>query len=154
MRSPGYDFGALAQANLSVPARLAYTYTKATFQSAFESTFEPWGTVAEGDALPYVPTHQFSFGLGLQTLHFGLELSGKYVGRMRTTAGQSAYVDHQSIDAHFVLDLAADYSLTRQVKLFASVRNLTDEAYIVARRPAGIRPGLPRLFLLGVKADF
>ena len=149
----GYDFGALAQANLSMPARLAYTYTQATFQNAFESEFEPWGTVAEGDELPYVPNHQLSLSLGLQTMRFGVDLSGKYVGRMRTAAGQGAFIDHQSTDAHFVLDLAADYSLTRQVKLFASVRNLTNEAYIVARRPAGVRPGLPRLFLLGVKAD-
>ena len=150
----GYDFGALAQANLSMPARLAYTYTQATFQNAFESDFEPWGTVAEGDQLPYVPNHQLSLSLGLQTVRFGVDLSGKYVGQMRTAAGQGDFIDHLSTDAHFVLDLAADYSLTRQVTLFASVRNLTDEAYIVARRPAGVRPGLPRLFLLGVKADF
>ena len=150
----GYDFGTLTKANLSLPAHLAYTYTKATFQNAFESEFEPWGTVAEGDELPYAPKHQLSFGLGLQTMRVGVELSGTYVGRMRTAAGQGAYIDHQSIDAHFVLDLAADYRLTRQVKLFGSLRNLTDEAYIVARRPAGVRPGLPRLFLLGVKADF
>ncbi|MCH8961118.1 MAG: TonB-dependent receptor [Bacteroidetes bacterium] len=152
--SLGYDFGALTQANLSMPARLAYTFTKAEFQNAFESEFDPWGTVAEGDGLPYVPKHQLALSLGLQTMRFGVELSGKYVSRMRTTAGQGPFIDRESTDAHLVLDLAADYRLTRQVKLFASVRNLTNEAYIVARRPAGVRPGLPRLFLLGVKMDF
>ncbi len=152
--SLGYDFGALTQANLSMPARLAYTFTKAEFQNAFESEFDPWGTVAEGDALPYVPKHQLALSLGVQTMRFGVELSSKYVSRMRTTAGQGDFIDRQSTDAHLVLDLAADYGLTRQVKLFASVRNLTNEVYIVARRPAGVRPGLPRLFLVGVKMDF
>ena len=150
----GYDFAALLSANLSLPAHMAYTYTKATFQNAFESDYDPWGTVVEGDALPYFPEHQFSFGFGLQTLRFGAELSGKYVGQMRTTAGQGAFIETQSTDAHFVLDLAIDDNLSRQVTLFGSVRNLTDEAYIVARRPAGVRPGLPRLFLLGVKTNF
>ena len=152
--SLGYDFGALTQANLSMPARLAYTFTKAKFQNAFESEFETWGTVTEGDELPYVPKHQLALSLGLQTMRFGVELSGKYVSRMRTTAGQGPFIDRESTDAHLVLDLAADYRLTRQVRLFASVRNLTDEAYIVARRPAGVRPGLPRLFLIGIKTDF
>jgi Fe(3+) dicitrate transport protein len=34
------------------------------------------------------------------------------------------------------------------------VRNVTDEAFIVARRPAGVRPGMPRTLLLGVRWDF
>ena len=65
--SLGYDFGVLTQANLSMPARLAYTFTKAEFQNAFESAFAPWGTVTQGDALPYVPKHQLALSLGLRT---------------------------------------------------------------------------------------
>lgn len=150
-----YDVGAaLARTNLSMPVQLTYTFTRAEFQRAFESDFEPWGTVVEGDELPYVPKHQLAGSLGLQTLRFGINLSAKYVGQMRTLAGQGAFADQERTDAHLVLDVAADYHLARQVALFASVRNVTDAAYIVARRPAGARPGLPRLFLLGVKADF
>ena len=34
---------------------------------------------------------------------------------------------------------------------YLSVKNIANEAYIVARRPAGVRPGLPRTVLGGVK---
>lgn len=33
------------------------------------------------------------------------------------------------------------------------VRNVTDEVYAAARRPAGIRPGLPRTILVGLRAE-
>ena len=36
----------------------------------------------------------------------------------------------------------------------AWVRNLTDEVYVAARRPAGVRPGLPRTLFLGATWDF
>ncbi|MFQ5568481.1 MAG: TonB-dependent receptor domain-containing protein [Rhodothermales bacterium] len=151
--SLGYDFG-IFTSNLSIPVRLAYTFTDAEFQNAFESEFDPWGSVAEGDELPYVAKHQLSLSLGVQGTRLGVELNGKYGDRMRTRAGQGDFIDHESTDAHFVLDLAANYSLTRHVKVFATVRNVTDAVYVVARRPAGLRPGLPRMFLLGIKTDF
>jgi Fe(3+) dicitrate transport protein len=34
------------------------------------------------------------------------------------------------------------------------LRNVTDEVYIVARRPYGVRPGLPRSLLVGLSAKF
>ena len=40
------------------------------------------------------------------------------------------------------------------VKLFVQVRNLFDEAYVAALRPAGLRPGLGRTVLAGVNLDF
>lgn len=36
--------------------------------------------------------------------------------------------------------------------LTANVYNLTDATYAVARRPAGLRPGLPRTVTLGLRA--
>ena len=34
------------------PVRVSYTYTQAVFTQAFESEFDPWGVVEEGDACP------------------------------------------------------------------------------------------------------
>lgn len=150
--SLNYDLGYAAQTKVSIPARLAYTFTQAEFRNAFESTYDPWGTVEAGDELPYLPKHQLVLGLGVQHVRFSAEISGKYGSRMRTKAGQGDFIDSESTDAHFVIDLAGDFSVTRQVKVFASVRNLTNATYIAARRPAGVRPGLPRTFLLGLKA--
>ena len=39
----------------------------------------------------------------------------------------------------------------RAVTLFVTVQNLTNQAYIAARRPAGARPGLPRMLMGGIK---
>ena len=129
-------------------------FTEAEFQAGFESEFDPWGTVQAGDALPYLPKHQFAAGLGLDARRFGLDLAARYISRIRTVAGQGDFVPEETIGAHFVVDLSADVRVMRYASLFASVRNLTDEVYAVARRPAGLRPGLPRTFLVGLKTRF
>lgn len=149
-----YNFGPQVGWQISLPLALTYTYTKATFSHAFESDFEPWGNVEQGDALPYVPLHQWSAGLGVEHTYFDLDLSAKYVSAMRTRAGQGPLDPATHTDAHLVWDAAGTLSLSTHVRLFASVRNLTDAVYIVARRPAGIRPGHPRHFILGLKSDF
>jgi Fe(3+) dicitrate transport protein len=149
-----YDLARLAGTRLTLPLSLVYTYTDATFKNAFESEFEPWGTVRAGDALPYLPQHQLAAGLGLEGPRFGLHVNASYVGRMRTKAGQGDYVPAETIDAHFVLDVAGDVRVVRQAHLFARLQNVTDAVYAVARRPAGLRPGLPRTFSLGLRTTF
>jgi outer membrane receptor for Fe3+-dicitrate len=37
--------------------------------------------------------------------------------------------------------------------VFASVQNLTNAAYVVSRHPAGVRPGAPRLLMVGLKVE-
>ena len=49
---------------------------------------------------------------------------------------------------------SADYKLTPWTSFYLSVKNIANEAYIVARRPAGVRPGLPRTVLGGVKISW
>ena len=49
--------------------------------------------------------------------------------------------------------LQRKWSSDRGCAHFVSVQNISDEAYIVARRPAGVRPGLPRTFVAGLKFD-
>ena len=46
--------------HISMPVRIAYTYTDATFTNAFDSDFGAWGNVEVGDALPYLAPHQLS----------------------------------------------------------------------------------------------
>ncbi|NNF57840.1 MAG: TonB-dependent receptor [Rhodothermaceae bacterium] len=143
---------ALDLAAWTLPVRLAYTFTDARFQSAFESEFEGWGTVAEGDALPYLAPHQLAASVGVERGMWTLHLAGSYVAAMRSEAGQGAIPDDQRIDARFVLDASTEFAVTPQVALFGRVHNLLDETYIVARRPAGLRPGLPRTLAVGLRA--
>ncbi len=74
---------------------------------------------------------------------------------MRTVAGQGRVPAGEGTDGYAVLGLQAEYELARRWgwSAFVAVENLTDEAYIVARRPAGPRPGLPRTVSLGMRIN-
>ena len=152
--SAEYELSAVLDVRFGLPLSLSYTYTDAAFQNAFESEYEPWGTVQAGDELPYLPRHQGAAQFGFETAAFGASLSARFTSPMRTVAGQGDFIDDQSIDGYLVLDASARYALTPRFQLFATARNLTNEVYAVARRPAGLRPGLARTFLLGMKTRF
>ena len=136
----------------AVPARLAYTLTDGRFRNAFESDFDAWGDVAEGDALPYLPTHRLGARLGLERAGWAATLAASAVSAMRAVAGQGAIPDADRVGAHVVLDAMAEAPLGRGVELTARVANVTDAVYEVARRPAGLRPGLPRTVTVGLRA--
>jgi Fe(3+) dicitrate transport protein len=92
--------------------------------------------------------------LGLDAGRFGGEVSLSWVDEVRTVAGQGTIPAAESVDAHTVLDASAWYAVSELVRARISVRNLSDEIYTVARRPAGLRPGAPRAVLFGLSVDF
>jgi len=149
-----YDFLSIKSSNFNLPFTLAYTYTDATFRESFESNYEPWGEVVSGDQLPYLAPNQLAAVLSLEHRNFSLNLSGKYMDKMRTVAGQGEIPDNSRLNSYFVIDFSAEYFFTPILSAFGSVQNLTGEVYAVARRPAGLRPGMPRFFQMGVKASF
>jgi len=146
-----YDLQRLWDASLSVPVRLAYTFTRGEFRSSFASQFEPWGTVAFGDELPYIPKHQLNAGIGFAKSNWNVDFESSYVGAMRTRAGSGPIPPLFSTDARWVLDTTAEYGLTEDARLFVSGQNLANNKYVVARAPAGARPGLPRTFTGGIR---
>jgi Fe(3+) dicitrate transport protein len=149
--SAAYRIEGIAAGRLSVPLSLDYTWTtEAEFHNTFESDFEPWGDVAAGDELPYIPEHQLRFAAGLENDRLGLNLAASYVGRMRTVAGQGPFVADRTIDSHVVWDLVGRYRFTEQLGAYFKVDNLFDETYLAARRPAGLRPGLERMAWVGL----
>lgn len=148
------DIARALEMNLSLPLQLAYTFTDAHFQNSFESNFDAWQSVESGDELPYLPENQFYAGLALHKGDFSFDFGGKYTSAMRTVAGQGAFETSQSTDAHLILDAALEYRWVSKHTLFLIGKNLSDERYIAARRPAGIRPGLPQTFMLGIRSEF
>lgn len=134
-----------------LPLRLAYTFTDAEFRTAFESDYGPWGDVEPGDELPYLPRQQFNASAGVETNRWGVTLAARGSSAMRTLAGQGPISASEATDDYVVLKLTGEYTLPRWGTLYAGVQNLTDEHYIVARRPAGVRPGLPRTLLVGLR---
>ena len=65
-------------------------------------------------------------------------------------AGKKPFVDAESIEARVVWDVVAAWDFTKNLSTYVKVDNLFDETYMAARRPAGVRPGLPRTAFLGL----
>ncbi|MGH1363500.1 MAG: TonB-dependent receptor domain-containing protein [Calditrichia bacterium] len=136
-----------------LPARLTYTYTNASFRSDFESDFDPWGDVQHGDELPYVSAHQLFMNIGWMTSSFLIDVSMRYAAAAPTIAGQGNRPDSEFTDAYAVFDASLEYSFNQRYQIVMLTKNLTDLTYVAARRPAGIRPGLPRTLMLGFRID-
>jgi Fe(3+) dicitrate transport protein len=117
------------------------------------SGFAPWGAVEKGDQVPYIPEHQLNLTFSINHERFDLGIMGNYQSAMRTRAGQGELPADESTDARFVIDTTGELVVGRGLRAFASLQNVTNEVFIVARRPAGVRPGLPRTFVLGLKLD-
>ena len=146
----GYDF-TLPGGVLRMPLALQYTWTaEADFENAFESSFEPWGDVQVGDELPYIPEHQLRATVGLEHERFNMNLAANYVGDMRTVAGQGDIADDEIVGSYVVWDAMARWNFSERLSTYVKVDNLFDEVYEVARRPAGLRPGLDRTAYVGL----
>ncbi len=142
---------ALGGVAITVPWGLTFTYTKAEFQTSFESEFEPWGSVQRGDRVPYIPGAQLSGWIGAEHRRWSLTAGADYSAAMPTQAGQGEMEDRESTDAFVVLHASAEYRFNPWSSVYVTGQNLTGESYVVARRPAGVRPGLPRTLLVGVR---
>ncbi|MCY3756671.1 MAG: TonB-dependent receptor [Acidobacteria bacterium] len=148
--SVSFDPVSSLRPGFSLPVRLAYTVTDGEFRNAFDSAFGPWGNVIVGDELPYLPRHQFYASFGVRTGKWDAGFDTHWGSSMRTVAGQGPAPTLERTDAYAVLNLSTEYELSQRASLFANLQNVTNNRYIVARRPAGVRPGLPRLFMAGI----
>ncbi|MDH3840362.1 MAG: TonB-dependent receptor, partial [Chromatiales bacterium] len=127
---------------------------EAQFNSGFESDFEPWGDVEDGDDIPYIPQHQAQLAIGLAANRWQVDVVANYVDKTRTVAGSGSIPGDESTDEYLIFDLAARYSFTDRFSAFTRVDNIFDETYIVARRPSGARPGKPQSAMLGFRYSF
>ena len=80
-----------------------------------------------------------------------LTLSAIGSSASRTRAGQGTIPVGQGTDPFVVLNFAGEVDVPGGGTLFVGVQNLTDRRDRVARRPAGVRPGLPRTVLVGFR---
>lgn len=148
------DLGDFVDLGISLPIDFAYTYTDAEFQGGFASSFKPWGAVEDGDKVPYIPDHQFNIGLGAVGERWDVRMNANYTSKTRATAGQGGIALEDKIDGRWVVDLATTVRVYDGVSLYVKAENLFDKAYVVARRPSGLRPGQPQTFSGGFKATF
>jgi iron complex outermembrane recepter protein len=117
-------------------AYLAYTYTDASFQSGFVEAAgsNPAGdangniTVTPGNRLPGIPAHQGKLGL---TYHLTDQwvISGVAIAQSGTFLfGDEANLTPK-LPGFVTLNLSTSYQITPNIKLFASVENVTDAKY-------------------------
>lgn len=139
------------KAGPAFPLSLAYTYANARFQSDFVSGYEPWGTVQQGDRLPYMPAHQIALNAGVELERLRVDAAINWVSETRSTAGQGPIAIDDRIDARLLVDLAGEFDLTDNVSVFGTVQNVLGETYNAGFSPSGARPGAPRLWMVGLR---
>ncbi len=142
----------LKSKTVQLPVTFSYTLTDTELQSNFNSAI--WGTVTDGDEIPYIAKNQFALSLGFKYKKWDAALSGKYVDAFRTLAGQGEIAPNVKVDSNFIVDASAKYFLTKKVALMGNIINLFDSTYAVSRVPAGLRPGHPFGINAGIMARF
>ena len=140
--------------SVSVPLKVAYTYSQSEFQNSFDSIFSQWGSVKVGDELPYLPEQQLSIETGLQGGQWQVSLMFKYLSEMSEAAGSNTELEGLMTDELLQVDLSSWYQVNDQLKLYGKIDNITGEETIVSRRPFGARPGKPSQVIAGVKYSF
>lgn len=131
-----------------------YTFTDGRFTESFSSGFEPWGQVESGDALPYLARHQAMMQVGWYRAKWSMDGALTVAGGMRTVAGSEPLDQVATVGACTVLDATVRHRLDMGFTLVVGARNLLNAVYTAAARPAGLRPGLPRLVTGGFSLVF
>ena len=115
---------------------------------------------AKGNRTPYAPElilHQnidFSHESGMGFRLTAFYISDRYTDVLNTTT-PSPNGRNGLIDSHWQVDFNLFYEFTNYpIRLNLAVKNLTDNRYIVSRRPQGIRVSTPRFITAGVNLNF
>jgi Fe(3+) dicitrate transport protein len=150
----GFAQFAPAVGALTIPFTAAYTFTRAEFQTSFHSEDPIFGDVVAGDEMPYIPRHQANVSLGVESRHGGGAIGATYISAMREEAGSEPLARTLATDELFTLDVSANVRVVKPLMLYANVRNLLDDRFVVSHRPFGARPNAPRWVQVGLKAAF
>jgi Fe(3+) dicitrate transport protein len=149
--SMDYDLAWAAPGLARIPVRVAYTFTHAAFRTAFDSDYDAWGTVEVGDRLPYLAEHQLSASIAYDQARWSVSVSMNASGAMRTEAGTGPIPTGQGTDSFIVFNASGEVRIGGRGTVFAGLQNFTNQVHSVARRPAGLRPGLPRTLVVGFR---
>ena len=111
----------------------------------------------KNNQLPYAPSLMVNNSIEFESAKgAGIRLSGNYVGQQfadeLNTVVASADGRNGLLTSRYITDLSAFARLSKKQILFSlAVKNLTNERYIVSRRPQGIRVGIDRQIVAGIE---
>lgn len=141
-------------ASVKLPVSAAYTLTHGELESDFTSSDPIYGVVRRGDQLPYIPRHQLNVTAAVEHARGGVNAALTYVAPMREQAGSAPLAASVATDEQTWIDLGAYVRPLRWLRVYANLRNATNVAYIVGRRPYGARVNAPRWLQIGAKVEF
>lgn len=147
------------------PYTITYTFTESEIRSDTPSLDAEsiFAGGRKGSRIPYIPKHVLAAGTGLGFDRFSINTMGIYVHKTFTTASntrEQINIDgvpdarYGMVDSHFLLDVSADYRLTKNAKIFGGIQNAFDREYIASRHPHGPRPGAPFFAYTGLEVTF
>ena len=162
----GFDPGRKNDWGFRNPYRLTFTYTDASLVGDANSD-DPQSIFAggrNGNDIPYIPRFQVNLSVGVELDRFSVYANFQYVDDTFTSATNSRAEVNPNMgvpdarfgvtDDRFLVDLTGRYRISENVKVFATLSNVLDEAYIASRHPRGPRPGAPRRASLGFEYRF
>lgn len=129
---------------------LSYTYINGEFDTDIAST-DFFGDVNAGDPIPYIPENQLQLSAGLEAAAWQVNANVSYVDEVCTRASCGQF---ERTEDSLTLDLAANYVLNDNVKVFSRIENATDEQDILGRQPYGARPNKGRTASVGIEMNF
>ena len=153
-----------AYSRIKIPINIAYTYTSAMFQETFVNGGGDWGTgtINKGYYIPFITPHLFTTSIGFENKKFNTTLLCRYTGDTRTKPGQSSlivpnhqekYTDVNTLNGFLIIDVSANYKLSKMFIVFSTINNLLNNKAIIANLPQGYRPNMPLSFNAGLKAN-
>ena len=109
--------------DLQLPMSFSYTYINGEFNTDIADTAF-FGDVSAGDSIPYIPENQFQFSVGLHSGRWQINANLSYVDAVcsRASCGQ-----FEQTDSSMTLDLAGQYLVRDNIKIFARIENASDE---------------------------
>ncbi|MDX2248764.1 MAG: TonB-dependent receptor [Bacteroidia bacterium] len=137
-----------------------FTFVKATFSQDRFIVSGGEKININGNRTPYSPAIFITHSVSFETPSgWGISFNGNYTGKQFSNELNSIETSPDGriglIPSFFTLDGSMYYTLPRIPLIFrVSGKNLTNERYIVSRRPQGIRVGLPRYLSAGLEISF
>jgi Fe(3+) dicitrate transport protein len=159
-----YDRGLDKGLDYQMPMYVSATYTNATFLETAGGSEDQESIFAGaniGNMVPYIPEFNLSFGIGTIFKKWSANIDANFVSiAYADAANQNAQVNPAtgtadvrfgSIPSRLVIDGTLGYKLSDKARLFANIKNMTANEYIISRQPEGPRPGLPQSIMAGLE---